>query len=342
MSQTAETPRGIRARVKHAYAETLFRSGLTSVRRRKWPVILHYHRISGEAFDQQMEHLTKWGRAISLEHALACLRGAAPPVRGAVVVTFDDAYRSVCDEIRPVLARHEVPATIYLVSDLVDGNSALWFDLVEWAIFAWGASYFDLLPESLHRAAVPGDSRMTRRMTLGLLRLCQLEERKRLVAEILSTAGLAADHVPDRYRLVDWDEARAMQQAGLVTVGAHTRTHPILTRVSRERAWDEIAGSKARIERELGGEVVHFAYPNGKESDFDAETRNLVADAGYESATSTVTAHARPGVDPYALPRWGVDGDDTLATFAVKIAGLWPAERIYRSSQEAAGREGSR
>ena len=339
MSRSAETPRSIRTRLKQAYAETLFRSGLASVRRRKWPVILHYHRISAKAFDCQMEHLTRWGKAISLDHALACLRGAAPPSWGAVVVTFDDAYRSVCDEIRPILARYEVPATIYLVTDMVEGGSALWFDLVEWAILGWGASYLDLLPESLHRAVVPGDARMTRRMTLGLLRLCRLEERERLVAEILSRAGLAAEPVPDRYRLVSWDEARAMQEDGLVTVGAHTRTHPILTRVSRDRAWDEIAGSKARIEQEVGGEVTHFAYPNGKEGDFDAETRGLVTEAGFESAASTVTAHARPGVDPYALPRWGVDGEDTLATFAVKIAGLWPAERIYRSSHEAASRE---
>jgi len=323
----------LRTRLGNAYAETLFRTGLLSGRRREWPVLLHYHRIGSEAFGRQMDYLTSWGTAVSLDQALACLRGETPPIPGAVVITFDDAYRRVCDEIRPVLTRCKVPATVYLVSDIMESKAVLWFDLVEWAIFSWRSGYHELLPASLHACATPGDALATRRAVLRSLRLCQLEERERLVAEILARAGLVATDAPDRYRLVDWDDARSMQEDELISLGAHTRTHPVLTRLSREQAWDEIAGAKVCIEERLGCAVDHFAYPNGKEDDFDDQIGRMVIEAGYRSAVTTIAAHAEPRVDPYAVPRWGVSEEDTLATFAVKIAGLWPVERARRRNR---------
>jgi len=319
-----------RSWLKNTYAEMLFRTGLVSISRRRWPLILHYHRIDPVAFDRQMEYLTRWGRAISLDRALACLVGEESLVPGAVVVTFDDAYRSLYDDIRPVLARYDVPATVYLVSDITGSGNALWFDLVEWAIFGWQRDYGELLPESLREAVVPGNTRVTRRRALRLLRRFPLEERECCVEEILTQAGLALNKVPDRYRLVNWEQARTMRKEGLITLGGHTRTHPILTRVSQERAWDEIAGSKARIEEMLGCAVTHFAYPNGQEGDFDDGIAGMVAKAGYRSAVTTIAARLRPGDDRFALARWGIDDEDTLATFAVKIAGLWPVGAIYR------------
>ena len=229
-----------------------------------------------------------------------------------------------------MLARYSVPATVYLVSDIMESGSALWFDRVEWAIFGWKGDYGDLLPESLREAVVLGDSRKTRRVALRLLRRCALEERERCVEEILARAGLTSKEIPERYQLMSWEQARAMQEEGLITLGGHTRTHPILTRVSRGRAWDEIAGSKERIEKKLGCAVSHFAYPNGQEEDFDDEIAGMVAKAGYLSAVTTIAARLRPENDRFALPRWGIDDEDTLATFAVKIAGLWPVGSVYR------------
>ena len=319
-----------RSWLKNRYAEMLFRTGLVSTSRRRWPLILHYHRIDPVAFDRQMEYLTRWGRAISLDRALACLAGEERPISRAVVVTFDDAYRSFYDDIRPVLARYDIPATVYLVSDITESGGALWFDLVEWAIFGWRGDNGDLLPESLREAVVPGDSRGTRRKALRLLRRFSLDERERCVEEILARAGLALNELPDRYRLVSWKQARTMREEGLITLGGHTRTHPILSRVSQDRARDEIVGSKERIEEMLGCAVTHFAYPNGQQGDFDDRIAGMVAKAGYRSAVTTVAARLRPGNDRFALPRWGIDDEDSLATFAVKIAGLWPVGAIYR------------
>lgn len=104
-------------------------------------VVLLYHRVGGgsgtqidmpaEQFDEQMAWLASTGRAASLDAAVDVL---TPPRPGAttetepstaadrlpVVVTFDDGTADLVDVALPILARHGVPATLYLATRHVD------------------------------------------------------------------------------------------------------------------------------------------------------------------------------------------------------------------------------
>lgn len=105
--------------------------------------------------------------------------------------------------------------------------------------------------------------------------------------------------VPDR--LMNDSEVREWMAAGH-TIGAHTRTHPDLTKIPPDRAREEISGSKKILEDRFGLEVKHFCYPYGKVS---PAVRDLVAEAGYETAVTTEPAVFRPGTDPFLIPRFG-------------------------------------
>ena len=105
--------------------------------------------------------------------------------------------------------------------------------------------------------------------------------------------------VPDR--LMNDAEVREWMAAGH-TIGAHTRTHPDLTKIPRDRAREEIGGGKKILEDRFGTAVKHFCYPYGK---FSPEVRDLVAEAGYETAVTTEPAVFRAGTDPLLIPRFG-------------------------------------
>jgi len=65
--------------------------------------------------------------------------------------------------------------------------------------------------------------------------------------------------------VLTWDALRALAAEG-VAIDSHTRTHPLLDRLSGGDLDDEIAGARADLDRELGGEHVTIAYPNGNHS----------------------------------------------------------------------------
>lgn len=78
-------------------------------------------------FAAQMRFLKGFGfRVLRLDEALACLGGAQPLPRRAVVLTFDDGYEGFLRHALPELQRHGFPALVYLVSGYL-GGTADWF-----------------------------------------------------------------------------------------------------------------------------------------------------------------------------------------------------------------------
>ncbi len=96
-------------------------------------VVLCYHRVGGGSglqldldrgrFEDQIAALADGGAVLSLDDALAALRADTPPADGPparVAVTFDDGTADFADTALPVLARHRIPATIYVATAFVE------------------------------------------------------------------------------------------------------------------------------------------------------------------------------------------------------------------------------
>ncbi|MBO7747979.1 polysaccharide deacetylase family protein [Paenibacillus sp. MWE-103] len=115
---------------------------------------------------------------------------------------------------------------------------------------------------------------------------------------------------------VSWDEVKALRSAGW-DIMAHTRTHPFLPLHTASVQRDEIAGSKAAIERELGTEVTAIAYPYGLRSE---ETMRLVKQSGYAYAFTFDDGWTDPGQNPYLLKRLFISGGMGLEDFERKLA----------------------
>jgi peptidoglycan/xylan/chitin deacetylase (PgdA/CDA1 family) len=75
------------------------------------------------------------------------------------------------------------------------------------------------------------------------------------------------------------EQLKTMVAAGM-TIGCHTRSHPNLTSLGQQRAWDEIAGAKSALEAD-GFNVDTFAYPYGA---YNARVVDMVREAGFRTA----------------------------------------------------------
>jgi len=100
-------------------------------------------------------------------------------------------------------------------------------------------------------------------------------------------------------RLMDAVQIREWMAAGH-EIGAHTCTHPWLTRIPLADAREEIVASKARLEDVFGSPIRHFCYPYG---DWNPAVRDLVEEAGFVTACTTEPGLNRPEGDPYRLRR---------------------------------------
>jgi len=109
-------------------------------------------------------------------------------------------------------------------------------------------------------------------------------------------------------------------------VASHTRSHIHLRNTllrSRVEALDELSDSRQELEDIVGHEIVSFAYPNGQKGVFDASTRELVSQAGYRWAATTIWGHLDASFDPLEVPRMEMKADDSFSTFRAKMSGRY-------------------
>lgn len=124
------------------------------------------------------------------------------------------------------------------------------------------------------------------------------------------TEGVAPEALMSCAQLREW-------QAGGHEIGGHTRNHVALTQVAVSRARNEIAGCKADLENLLGREVPHFCYPYGR---FASIHLQLVREAGFRTATTSITRRVFTGAPWFALPRHVVTNDYSFSNVWRRLA----------------------
>lgn len=313
--------RVIKKIIKNVYSSLMVYSGLLGLFLKFRPsrsnvAILNYHKIGSGEFEDHLKCLMGFYNIVGLDECCGYLKGLIKLKPNSVVITFDDGYEQFYHEIFPVLRKHDIPAVVFLVPSSIDGRKQLWFDRVR------------VLLGSLD---MPGVKVGDRHIPLGrnkhqtfeevMLYLIGLpvEERDRVIRELERNTP-TEPVAPDR-ELLSWDQIRRMD--GLITFGSHTLTHPNLSRLGREEARHEIVESKNRIQEELGHEAKFFSYPFGKEKCFTPETIEILKEARFECALTTIRGLCRQGDDLFSLKRIGCNSAINGRSLVTMLSNLW-------------------
>lgn len=267
--------------------------------------------ISPSAFERQMRYVSSRYCVLPLEEAVERLYAGTLPSY-ALAVTFDDGYRNNYEYAFPLLKKYGVPATVFLATDFVFGGMPLWVDRLEVAMGAMTGTRRERMARD---AAVRQE-----------LKEMPDEAREERLREIERTSGVSfRDFSEERtvYAPLAREEIRAMQAHG-VAFGAHTKSHPILARVSPGRARAEIRGSLDAVRRACGAPSRIFAYPNGNSGDWSDYTEDVLAEAGFVGALTTLEGSNSCVTPPMRLRRIAMDGTGPYS-FAAVASGM----RIY-------------
>ncbi len=288
--------------------------------RRKGVTILMYHKFPADLamLESQCGYLRKHYQVISLGRLSQLLRNGDPLPEWSVVITVDDGHASFYRYAYPVLAKFDLPVTVYLATQPLDTRGWFWFDRVAYTFLTSRQQEVDL-PNPPSSQGLSSDAEGARNSTV----LGSKEQRLALAEQYmermkaspnkylslclknleLSLGVQLPDEAPAEWVALSWDEVRLMAR-NKVEFGAHSVTHPILTQVEEQaQLYEEIVGSKNKIEAELDKSVLHFAYPNGQPQDFSSSIIKIVSDAGYETSVTTIRGQVLEGDDPFMLKR---------------------------------------
>lgn len=134
--------------------------------------------------------------------------------------------------------------------------------------------------------------------------------------------GGAADETP-----LSWSMVREMLGSGLVTIGAHTHSHPDMRGLGETEVIRELEQSDDVISSRLGVTPKHFAYPWGY---WSAAADDIVR----ERYSSAVLGARKPGsssdFDPWLLFRVPIQSSDSTRWFESRLDGGLAAEEWVR------------
>lgn len=294
--------------------------------------ILMYHNFSGpsgsdcgalgvEGIRRQFTYLREHFRVVPLSQLAGQLARGRKLDPLTVALTIDDGRRNCYEFFFPLLKEFEFPATFFVVSSFIRGDDWIWTDKVMWLSEQANPPQELLLP-NLDAAF------------RSLNRIRPEERNARIEALARSMNVTIPPMAPSKYAPCSWSELREMADSGLMEIGSHTVTHPILSSITDEESWDELTRSRTEIEEGVGQSVKSFCFPNGMPGDFRPSQVQQVERAGYQCSVVADFGMVSPASDRYRLPRIGVARKSTTEEFAKYLDGF----AYYQQTFEGAGR----
>ena len=128
------------------------------------------------------------------------------------------------------------------------------------------------------------------------------------------------DGSPDSCETVMAAEQIARLSSPLVALGSHTSTHPRLSRMDPHDAWNEIKGSRLKLQNLTTKDVRLFAFPYG---DHDASIIELCRVAGYDYVFSVTPHPVDTTRSEFVRGRVKVDPFDGSLEFFLKCNGAY-------------------
>lgn len=211
-------------------------------------------------FALQMAYLAKNYNVVSMHDVVkAAQKNAELPAR-AVLITFDDGYYDFGEIAWPILKRNGLTATVFIPTAYPDHPQLFfWWDRLYHSVTSSSNSELSCVPGGPLPLKTFSDRLTSLKFIQNYIKTLSNDVAMRLVNEICLEL-----RVPDQGKksTMGWEELRQLAKEGL-TLGAHTRTHPILTRLPLEKIQEEVRGSIEDLKREIGYVLPVFCYPNG-------------------------------------------------------------------------------
>lgn len=134
-----------------------------------------------------------------------------------------------------------------------------------------------------------------------------------------ATIFLISDYVSTYPNYLTWDNAKEMQESGLINFESHTLSHVELTETdSAEETRHQLHDSQEALEYHLQKPVRFIAYPCGS---YDEEVERLTKDANYRAAFTVNYGLAAPDEQRFVLDRIPIFGcnQHTFLRFKLRL-----------------------
>lgn len=287
--------------------------------------------VSADNFEKQLIFLKKNYQVLTLDALVKQLKTSSL-IKNAVAITFDDGCLDNFNTAKPLLEKHQLPATFFIPSGFVDGKKSFWWDDLENiflsapelpAYLSININGIDLnfnlqneeaLNEDLvkqHKNWDPdNEPPPTKRAYCYFSIWQQLKPLTSLTIDtIVSEIVSWANYKPyDATGIcMSFNQAIELDSHSLFNIECHSVHHPALAFHDKVFQSEELLSDKSFWEINLKRKVTYLAYPYGNYND---ETQQVARELKFEAAFTTECKFVHYKSNLFTLPRFQVKNWD--------------------------------
>lgn len=254
--------------------------------------VLAYHDVpKAELFERQLKHLVKNYNILGIPELLEYFKSEDEKLPDfPLLITFDDGDRSVLDYALPILTKHNTPACIFIITELINKNKSFWNKEVFINEIKKGKSYAEA------------------RKKVEDLKLVSNKERLQLIKE----------YSPVYQNQLRTEELVAFKNKN-VFVGNHSHTHPMFNKCTKVEIMAELNNSKDFFKNSNVGNFQVFAYPNGN---WDKASEEILKTNDINLAFLFDHKINAKQINPLRISRIRTNADMNVNELKVKVSGL--------------------
>jgi len=182
------------------------------------------------------------------------------------IIFFDDGFKDVLVNALPILKKHNIPATIFITTGLIDRTHFLW---------TLGLRHF-LGEKGRNKKEIETEIKKIKKMPM--------QEREKFLKTFYSKNNFKPQ--PENFDIfLDWPEVRDLSNNNF-EIGSHGIAHQKLTELNDSDLENELISSKKILEEKVGREVETISYPYGRNNE---KVESSVNSAGYTFGVSTIS-----------------------------------------------------
>ncbi len=214
------------------------------------------------------------------------------------IVTFDDGYKN---NLKFLQCCPETKAIIYLATSYIGTGNSFWADTLQSQILLTKKNHLNLdcYGFSTYKISSEKEKKHAIIELNQLLKPLHPDEIRKIMDAIVVQLDIDTD-IEDVF--LSWDDVKELHSHA-IDIGSHTHNHVITTNVTREELESEFQHVNKIIENQLHGKVVHFAYPNGRESDICDYYEDILNKYGFKTAVTTIEGANTINDAPFLLKR---------------------------------------
>lgn len=246
--------------------------------------------------------------------------------KNQVHITVDDGHISTYTVIYRLLKELGLSASIFVSPNIIRERKNFWYEEIR---------HYDneklkaVLADTLH---IPQE-KLTNFYTQSVLKTLKLEEIHAVIRHYKEKYN------PGNYecQYITEDQLLEMEHSGIIHIGAHTQTHPILANESYRESEIQIKESVQELSEMLGRKITTFAYPNGSPGlDYGTREKKTLQSCGVDYAFSFIFRDCSKNDDLLEIPRYGLyHGNADFIRKKLRFGPYWePVKRLLFQNED--------